>query len=147
MSKRKFLNDKELEELLNQDDDDNEDINYEFDSESDSDGEDFLENDISIAENVDSEHSSDSDDNDIPRVADALNVHISTVNKISSMTKQGIIPSSPKKMREKKKPVVNVDDFSQCTIRNTIYNVYRDIERLVSLILLFIMTDNYYLQF
>ncbi|KAI4467863.1 hypothetical protein MML48_2g00015386 [Holotrichia oblita] len=54
----------------------------------------------------------------------------STVNKISSMTKQGIIPPSPKKKREKKKPVVNVDDCALCAIRNTIYNMYRDKEHI-----------------
>ncbi|KAI4463711.1 hypothetical protein MML48_4g00013108 [Holotrichia oblita] len=60
------------------------------------------------------------------RVADALQLHPSTVSAISKDVKEGRSLSSPKKIRNRKKPVTNIDDCDQIAIRNTIYDMYQN---------------------
>lgn len=60
------------------------------------------------------------------RVSNALNVHLATVHKISAMVKKGQPLTSPKRKRSRTKRIVSVDDFAQCAIRNTIYEMYRN---------------------
>ncbi|XP_074026897.1 uncharacterized protein [Leptinotarsa decemlineata] len=57
------------------------------------------------------------------RVADALKLSITTVNRIATKSNRGEIFSNPSKQWKRAKPVVNIDDFDQTAI--LIYDMYK----------------------
>ncbi|CAG9834708.1 unnamed protein product [Diabrotica balteata] len=63
------------------------------------------------------------------RVAAALNISLSLVNKIAVEANRGEPLRSPKQKRRRTKPVVDIDEFNQMTIRNIIYDMYKKKEQ------------------
>lgn len=62
----------------------------------------------------------------IKRASLTLGVSLATVSRISSEVKKGNVLASPKRKRDRGKPVVNVDNFAQCAIRNAVYDMHRN---------------------
>lgn len=59
------------------------------------------------------------------RVANALNLNVSTVSAVSTTVKSNALIRSPKRKKLRKKPVREIDDFDQVAIRNVIYEMYQ----------------------
>jgi hypothetical protein len=60
------------------------------------------------------------------RVANALQLSLSSVNRISTIRRCGFPQTSPKKTRPRRKPVTAVDETIQAEIRNQIYDMYKE---------------------
>lgn len=62
------------------------------------------------------------------RVAVALKISISTVNRASQKVNDESIPSTSQLKRKLPRPVTNIDNFAKVAIRNTIYRMYENNE-------------------
>ncbi|KAK4878585.1 hypothetical protein RN001_011091 [Aquatica leii] len=60
------------------------------------------------------------------RVAVALKISISTVNRASQKVNDESIPSTSQLKRKLPRPVTNIDNFAKVAIRNTIYRMYEN---------------------
>lgn len=60
------------------------------------------------------------------RVADAVQLSLTTVNRIAAKHNRGEVPKSPPKKRQRSKPIVGIDGFDQNAFRNVIYEMYRN---------------------
>lgn len=77
------------------------------------------------------------------RASKSLGISIGAVSKISSEVKMGKELHSPKRKHQREKPVVNIDNFAECAIRNAVYDMYRNSKHIKILIICSLINFNY----